>query len=78
MRREAASYDIGTLLSCLADLLPRLATPELTVSEPLKEYLTYVTDVDLEGASWWPRLPDALELQHAAATFALLTELEGD
>ena len=75
MLREAAGLEVDFLLSCLSDLMQRLEAPELSPGGQLKEYMTYVTEVDVEAKAWWPHVPDDLELQHTYQLYALLSDL---
>jgi hypothetical protein len=58
------------------DLLGRLVTKDLEPTEDLKEYLTYVTEDDLEAKAWWSLVPAELQLQHSYSFYRLLLELE--
>lgn len=77
LRRDAAALDVGMLLSCTADLLQKMETCDMAPTEPLKTYLPYVTEADIEAAVWWPLLPDSLQLQHTHALHTLLATFGG-
>ncbi len=51
-------------------------TKDLEPTEDLKEYLTYVTEDDLEAKAWWSLVPAELQLQHSYSFYRLLLELE--
>lgn len=75
MLRDAADLEVDVLLSCLNDLLQRMAAAELPPGEELKEYMTYVTEIDVEAKPWWPLVPATLKLEHTHALYVLLSDL---
>ncbi|EGD81489.1 hypothetical protein PTSG_02206 [Salpingoeca rosetta] len=74
LKRDMHAFDFDFLQTLLRDLLVnRLTEANFPSDGPLKDYLEYLTEVDISEAAWFQFLPDTLALAHAHSLYEFVS-----